>query len=569
MPKRVRVDLNKDELMRLRDEGKSNKEIAKYFDTTLSIVINNIKRYGLQKGNKKTVDIELLRQYLNEGFPILEVAKKLGVGRDLIVKYMRENNLQRSQEQININRKKTILKMCDGDLDKYYAPIVEKQYKTWQEKTGLENPYQDAEMKEKRKQTCLAKYGCENAMRSTEVQIKARETNFKKYGCAAPFQNKDVQEKARQNYFEKTGYYSPSQNPEVQEKKRINLIEKYGVENPKQIQLNDRARSILLSKKTFEEYLNTCGLETTRDIAIDLGVSDSTIVKAAAKFDLKGYAIVNTSRGEKEVVKFVNSLNVKTIHDRCNILPHLELDIYCPEQKIAIEYNGVYWHSDLVLNSRLYHYNKSKACEERGIRLIHVYEDEWQDPIRREIVKSQIKIALGKVESRIYARECEVREISNKEARPFNNANHIQGHRNAKITYGLFYKDELVQLMSFSWNAHYEAWEIVRGCPGSNNIVVGGVSKLFKHFIREYNPDRIFSYCDYNKFNGVGYEAIGMKYIGETKCNKWYVINGRRYERNPRKYSFYKKNADCVVWGAGSKKYLWEREPDDNNLNQN
>ena len=303
--------------------------------------------------------------------------------------------------------------------------------------------------------------------------------------------------------------------------------------------------------------------KTTRDIALDLDVADSTIVKAAAKFDLKGYAIVNTSRAEKEITEFVNCLGVETIHDRCNILPHLELDIYCPEQKVAIEYNGIYWHSDLVLKSRLYHYKKSKACEEKGIRLIHVYEDEWQDPVKREIIKSLIKISLGKVESRIYARECEIREISNKEAKPFNDANHIQGHRNAKITYGLFYKDELVQLMSFSWNSRYQAWEIIRGCPGSNNIVIGGVSKLFKHFIREHNPNRIFSYCDYNKFNGVGYEAIGMKYIGETKYNKWYVINGKRYERNPKKYKLYKDNADCIIWGAGSKKYLWEREPED------
>ena len=99
---------------------------------------------------------------------------------------------------------------------------------------------------------------------------------------------------------------------------------------------------------------------------------------------------------------------------------------------------------------------------------------------------------------------------------------HLQGHRNAQITYGLFYKNELVQLMSFSktkYNRNLKednSWEIIRGCPGSNNIVVGGVSKLFNHFIKEHNPTRVFSYCDFNKFDGKSYNAIGMKFIGYT-----------------------------------------------------
>ena len=264
------------------------------------------------------------------------------------------------------------------------------------------------------------------------------------------------------------------------------------------------------------------------------------------------------SSGEVEIKNFIESLDVKTLKTRTILDSHKELDIYCPDNNIAIEYNGLYWHSDICIQSRSYHYNKSKECEEKGIRLIHIYEDEWNDPVKKEILKSLIKISLGKVDSKIYARQCEIREITNKEAKPFNDKNHIQGHRNAKITYGLYYKDELVQLMSFSWNSHHNAWEIIRGCPGSNNIVVGGVSKLFKHFIKENNPDRIFSYCDYNKFNGVGYEAIGMKFVGETKFNKWYVFDNKRHERNPSKYKLYNEIKDCIIYGAGSKKYLWE-----------
>lgn len=562
MGKKIRIDLDKEQLVKLREEGKEVEEIAQYFNTTKKVVQNNIKRYGLQKGNKKDVDVDLLKKYFDAGVSIVNICEKLNVGKCVVYRYVKELGLKRSQEEINQNRKQTILRICDGDLDGYYSNIANKQYKTWQGKTGLENPYNNPEMKERRKQTCLEKYGCENPMQLDDIKNKAFETNMERYGCKTPFQSEEVREKARQNYFKKTGYYSPSQNPEIQEFKRVNNLKKYGVENPKQLLLNEKAKSVLLTKEGFKEYLNTCGLKTTSDIANDLGVADSTIVKTAAKFDLKGYAIVNTSKGELDVAELINSFGVKTTHDRCNILPHNEIDIYCPDYKIAVEYNGIYWHSDINIKSRLYHYNKSKDCEKQGIRLIHVYEDEWNDPVKKEIIKSLLKVAFGKVDSRIYARQCEIKEITNKEAKPFNNKNHIQGHRNAQITYGLYHNDELVQLMSFSWNKHYQAWEIIRGCPGSNNIVVGGVSKLFKHFIKEKNPDKIFSYCDFNKFNGVGYEAIGMKFVGETKYNKWYVINGKRYERNPSKYREYNEMKECIVYGAGSKKYLWEKQPE-------
>lgn len=463
----------------------------------------------------------------------------------------------------------------NGVLKKYGVENVscikevrKKAIETWKKNTGLDNPYDDQNLKEKRKRTCIDRYGCENPTQSDNIKQKIKQTNIEKYGATAPFQNELIREKFKQDYFEKTGYFNPSQNPDVQNKIKENNMKKYGVANKKQINFSETAKKVLSSKDSFEEYLQSCNLSSTHDIANNLCVSESTIVKYIAKFGLYEYIKSNISSGENEVLQFILSLGINARRDRCKILPHNEIDIYCPDYNIAIEYNGLYWHSDIIQSSKFYHYQKSKLCAEKGIRLIHIYEDEWNDPVKKEIIKSLIKISLGKVESKIYARQCEIREITNKEARPFNDANHIQGHRNAKITYGLFYKNKLVQLMSFSWNSHYDAWEIIRGCPGSNNIVVGGVSKLFKHFIKENNPDKIFSYCDFNKFNGSGYEAIGMEYIGETKYNKWYVFDNKRHERNPSKYKLYNEVKECIIYGAGSKKYLWTN-PNKNNQNNN
>ena len=177
-----------------------------------------------------------------------------------------------------------------------------------------------------------------------------------------------------------------------------------------------------------------------------------------------------------------------------------------------------------------------------------------------------INIALGNVPEKIFARNCEVKIISNQEAKPFNEKYHLQGHRNAQVTYGLFYNNELVQLMSFS-KTHYNRnlksdseWEIIRGCPGSNNIVVGGVSKLFTHFVREHNPSMVFSYCDFNKFDGRGYEALGMEFVGYTGPDKTWIIRGEGVPRNPSRYQELKEKSDGIIWGAGSKKYIWSRK---------
>ena len=51
-----------------------------------------------------------------------------------------------------------------------------------------------------------------------------------------------------------------------------------------------------------------------------------------------------------------------------------------------------------------------------------------------------------------------------------------------------------------------------------------------------------------------------MKFVGETKFNKWYVFDNKRHERNPSKYKLYNDIKDCIIYGAGSKKYLWEAE---------
>lgn len=251
-------------------------------------------------------------------------------------------------------------------------------------------------------------------------------------------------------------------------------------------------------------------------------------------------------------------------HDR-NLLDGKELDIFVPEFNIGIEFNGDYWHSDLKC-SKNQHFNKAIRAQQKGVHLIFIWEHEWLDTMQRAKLEKFFKILFNQVTEKIYARNCMIKQISNSEAAPFNAVTHLQGHRNAQITYGLFYKDQLVQLMSFSRTKYNKnlrndnEWEIIRGCPGSNNIVVGGVSKLFKHFIQDYRPNKVFSYCDFNKFNGHSYELLGMKFIGYTGPDlKYKLQDGTVVNRSPKKYKYNNEHCAYRMYGAGSKKYFWEK----------
>lgn len=266
----------------------------------------------------------------------------------------------------------------------------------------------------------------------------------------------------------------------------------------------------------------------------------------------------NASFLEQAVIEYLKQIkpNIEVIqHDR-KVLNGKELDIYLPEYKLAIECNGHYWHSYEVLNDRNYHLNKSKLAEEKGIRLIHLYS--WE--ILTDKVKSLINVSIG-LANKIYARKCIVKEISNKEANDFCDINHLQNHRSAQISFGLFYDDELIQVMTFSKSRYNKnlknenSYEIVRSCSKLNTVVVGGLNRLLKSFIEKYNPTDIFSYCDFNKFDGKGYEKLGMTFIGYTTPDLTYIINGLPVKRNPSKYKEHEKMSDFKIYGAGSKKY--------------
>ena len=276
--------------------------------------------------------------------------------------------------------------------------------------------------------------------------------------------------------------------------------------------------------------------------------------------------INGSSKSEKELLEFIKQLlpDKKIIENyRDN---NFEIDIYIPELNIGIEYNGLYWHSE-EFKSNNYHLDKTNYFENKNIQIIHIFENEWI--LQQKIIKSRLTQILGCTKYKIGARKCYIKQVSNKETKIFLQNNHLQGYINSSINYGLYWKspvnnkEYLVSLMTFgplrknlgsiNQEGYYELYRFVNAC---NFTIVGGASKLFKHFIKQHNPQEIISYAN-RRFttmvkNSV-YTNIGMEFDSFTNPNYFYIEGLKLHNR----FSFRK---DILVNKYGCKHEMTEKE---------
>lgn len=250
-----------------------------------------------------------------------------------------------------------------------------------------------------------------------------------------------------------------------------------------------------------------------------------------------------------------------------------EVDFLSKDRKIAVEYDGLYWHSEKFRNGT-YHLNKTEKCEEKGVQLLHIFEDEWNT--KRRIVISRIRSHLGLVKNKIYARKCEVREIESKRFRVFCEKYHLQGSCPSSVRLGLFYKGRLVSVMGFAkprFNKNYD-WELTRFCSLFSFSIVGGASKILAAFRRAYEGS-IISYADRRWSDGNVYKKLGFKELKPSAPAYYYVKNNSRYNRVMfQKHKLHKMldvfdpeksehqnmldNGFLRVWDCGNKVFVME-----------
>ena len=280
------------------------------------------------------------------------------------------------------------------------------------------------------------------------------------------------------------------------------------------------------------------------------------------------------THSQNEIFDFVKELGFNSRYNDRTLIKPLELDIYIPDRQIAIEFNGLYWHSfnhKETTKERNRHSIKCDLCQNKNTRLIQINEDEWRN--KKDIVKSILKSKLG-ISNKIYARKCKIKEISSKEHFKFMDQNHIQGGKGCNVAYGLEFEDELVAIMSFNKHNKHE-WEITRFANKLDTTIVGGASKLFKCFIRTINPNQILTYADRRYSDGNLYKQLGFKLDGITKSNYVYTKSNYIYSRQQfMKHKLKNKlenfnpalteaenmfnNGYRRLWDAGNYRFLWK-----------
>lgn len=266
--------------------------------------------------------------------------------------------------------------------------------------------------------------------------------------------------------------------------------------------------------------------------------------KTSPSIDHSAPAIITSSdedkKKEREIAEFIdsldNSLDIEMYID--NIIEDDTLTIYIKEKNIAIEFDSLYDHNDTIV-SKNYHLEKRQKCKDKGIRLINIFEDEWE--LNKDLVKAKLKHILGyDTDKKIYARKCIVKEIKNASIKnTFLDNNHIQGSDKANIKLGLYYEDMLVSVMTFckprkslgqTSSTTYD-YELSRFASLLGYNVVGAFSKLLAYFKKNYEWNKIITYADMRWSEGNVYLKNGWTHLHDSKPNYWYTKNLVRYHR--------------------------------------
>lgn len=395
---------------------------------------------------------------------------------------------------------------------------------------------------EKIKKTTRERYGVESVFCLPKVKQKAKQACLDKYGCECPFGNRQVFEKARQTCREKFGvdYYCQSQ--EWKDKKGDNYVyhmqehithfEDYNEDFIRKHFIRDGVYYITEYMEYFNKsYTGAIHHKHVMGITETNNINHATIIETELRDFIKQHA---------EVIE----------HDRVLVKPK-EIDLVIPSIKLGIEYNGLFWHSEQQGKACNYHVDKTDKCEEQGYQLLHIFENE-----DIEIWKSIIANKLG-LSQRIFARKTELRELEYSDIKEFLNENHVQGESKSSINYGLFFNNELVQVMTFAkprFNKNYD-YELIRLCTKKFTSVIGGASKLFKYFVTKHKGASIISYANRRFSKGNIYKALGFELKEVTKPNYFYSKHGEVYSR----YQTQKHKLHELL-GDGYDKDLTERE---------
>lgn len=422
-----------------------------------------------------------------------------------------------ADSDLKARTKQTTLIKYGGNSATCSIDVKRKIKQTWADKTKADLDT----IRLKRAATLTDRFGVPNASQSTSVKTKKKLTSVANWGTNHPMQSSAIASKVTHAWTGKTpeevnlitqaradtllskyGVHNASCYPEFQAKRTTTLLQLYQVHNPTYIgrtlepftQLADPLWCVTQHVENKQPLIQ---------IADALGVGDTTVGRYLRKHGIRTQ-LFNASVGERELAQWIQSLGVEVVSNTRSIISPKELDIYLPDHKLAIEYCGLYWHSEQQGKDRQYHRKKYLACKEQGIQLLTIFEDEWMQ--RRQQVERKLRHLLGLNTDKIAARKTKCVTLDTKTKDAFFEAHHIQGTGPGSITYGLEHEGSIVAAMTFIQHAH-GAYTLNRYATSTN--VVGGFSKLLNHF-KQHNVWRgLISFADLRWSDGGLYVKNG------------------------------------------------------------
>lgn len=487
-------------------------------------------------------------------------------------------------------RDKQFRQYCSSRCSNKSTTKMAKQRNTMMDRYGVAYPLQSSNIRQKSRTTLLTNYGVTSPTKSAIIQQRIITTNNTKYGVDRPAQSDVIKNKTKQTNLERYGVDWCPMNEDIKTKQQQSLMLHYGVVSPMHnVDIRKRQHATYTDNRLKHpaqyhipqdvldllndyQYLYTAHINDKRscgDIGTDLHVHAETVRQHLIKHDIEVHRYFS-SVGEGEVLHYMRGIYSGEIlsNDRTLIYPY-ELDILIPEHSIAIEYCGLYWHSEQAGKDKHYHQRKYQMCKERGVQLITLYEDEWKK--RQNQVERKLEVLISKrSDNRVYARKTTlVFDIDNKTKRSFLEKHHIQGVGAGSITLGLECEGELVAMLTISkqTNCHY----LNRYATSCN--VVGGLSKLVSAFERNYEWDELITFADLRWSCGGVYKHTGWVYDKTLSPDYYYSPNGvDRYHKSnyrlqqlPRKLDTFdpgvseRENCDnngiLRIWDCGKERY--------------
>lgn len=421
-----------------------------------------------------------------------------------------------------------------------------------------------------------------------ENNKSTREFYQKNYGVDHLFQTDSFKNKLKETFISKYGVDNPGKNENIKNKIKETNIERYGETNWLKLEKNRKKISESIIKKNTKDRISKINefnipiqIEdfSTKEVRVRCNLCESFSIFSTSYFNKKITAkqnpclicnppLYSTSKSENELYNYLKDVYKSKIiiHDR-KICNGKEIDFFLPDLNIGFEFHGVWWHSE-IFKGKNGNIEKKDIITKKGIKIYHIWEDNWI--LKKEIIKGRILNALG-ASNKIYARKCNIKQIKTNEEREFLNTNHIQGYVPSKIKIGLYYKDELVSIMTFGskrkslgQKSKDGEYELLRFCNKLQTTVVGGASRLFNEFKKKYDPNLVISYQDNSWHTGNLYQNIGFNFVSKSKPNYYWCNKNIRYHRfNFRKDKLIRegfdpnKTEDIIMMERGYYK-LWD-----------